>query len=1260
MPIIANGQVVGVQITRPGSGYTSAPTVTFSISPLGVPETATATAVLSGSQVASVTMTFGGSGYLAGAELELQLQTDDLRGDAGITAADNMIPKPAKDSITLVANAMDFTVPLNLAGTGIGYAGALNSISGINVWNAPVTIGGAAIGVEPDPNQAPTAGYLATDYSLTVEGGGSSSIGSASKVGNTVTITVAGTLPSSFTQGASVTINGLGVGYNGTFAISSAGANSFTYTSGTVNLATITNEGVASRDISGGSLTKVGGGDLILPTANTYTSFTDVYAGWITVENNQSLGLQNPSLPQTQQPYTTVENGAAVMLKPVAAAGATALPFLTLPNNFNITGLGITDHDILINQGGAIENLDGTNVLTGIIQLQDENNVGAGIGVEQVFPLGGIDTIPSQLTLTGPLWNSQEVTAPASTIFADAQPNLYPNVTGGGIVKLGSQRLIIQGPGTYLGNDAIDAGAILLQNDTGLGAGAYVNSEGTTVDPTTTVDLGASLELGNSVNSQNGGLAGGLAVYGEGLVINGIGDESVAVVAITNAGSGYQSVPTVNFSGGGGTGAAGIAIVKNGEVVGVEMTNVGSGYTSAPTVTLTGGNPTGTAATAVASLPLGDLGPITVLTSAGMTTGPFNDPIFATDNLWAGPITLASPSNFDVQANGRLVVTGSIGDATNPITAAAESGTTVTITAANPFLADFQANPQAAPLVSVTGLSPAGYNGTFIVTSATATQFTYTDLAGLGAATVSSNAAAAASGTLNMVDTGEVDLYGINSYSGTTYVDQGVLSIGANQALGATGTASVQVLTLTNPVSDATQFNLQFGSLPTNVTPTITYTGFTSIDTQAIANALDNLPTVNGAPDLGGNATVTEPSPGVFTVTFGGSLLGFPQPQMVASLVSGSGTGNVATTVINPGGGGTVINSDASLQIAGSDDIPGEPLLVTGNGDTSAPNVPTQWFPVGPAPITSGQTNNSDPVTGRVTGVVSDPNDPNIIYIATAGGGAWKTIDGGQSWHQIFDSIPDVQTIDVAQDGTTFTLGFTGPDSTGTSVTDTTIPITYSAADPDQTAAAIQAALNDPNTMTNIGGVDGLVTVTQAADAAGGTLFTVTFQGTLAGQNITQLQQTVTGGSGTVTVATVETGTAPQFALYCGAIAMDPTDSNIIYLGTGKANNSADSFYGTGLYRSTDGGITWSLMVGASETSPGTDINPFLGKGINAITIDVGSSANPLLRTIYVADGDATPGQDEIQNLPGGGYTISFIGANINGTTVIDVTPAEG
>jgi len=53
----------------------------------------------------------------------------------------------------------------------------------------------------------------------------------------------------------------------------------------------------------------------------------------------------------------------------------------------------------------------------------------------------------------------------------------------------------------------------------------------------------------------------------------------------------------------------------------------------------------------------------------------------------------------------------------------------------------------------------------------------------------------------------------------------------------------------------------------------------------------------------------------------------------------------------------------------------------------------------------------------------------------------------------------------------------------------------------------------------------------------------------------------------------------PQFeneaALSCGAVAVDPSNPETVWVGTGEANAGSYSFFGLGIYRSDDGGSTW-------------------------------------------------------------------------------------
>ena len=56
-----------------------------------------------------------------------------------------------------------------------------------------------------------------------------------------------------------------------------------------------------------------------------------------------------------------------------------------------------------------------------------------------------------------------------------------------------------------------------------------------------------------------------------------------------------------------------------------------------------------------------------------------------------------------------------------------------------------------------------------------------------------------------------------------------------------------------------------------------------------------------------------------------------------------------------------------------------------------------------------------------------------------------------------------------------------------------------------------------------------------------------------------------------------------QPLLPVGAIAAHPTDSSIVYVGTGEANGAGYSYDGDGVFRTTDGGATWQAM-GLADT----------------------------------------------------------------------------
>jgi len=125
--------------------------------------------------------------------------------------------------------------------------------------------------------------------------------------------------------------------------------------------------------------------------------------------------------------------------------------------------------------------------------------------------------------------------------------------------------------------------------------------------------------------------------------------KSVQQVVITNPGAGYTLAPTLQITGGGGSGAAGTVFIGDGTVGVVTITSEGSGYTTAPTVTITG--PTGVGTTATAEAVVSTAGTLTSINITNAGAGYTSSPT----------ITIGDPS-LDNSGNYKFneVVTGSI------------------------------------------------------------------------------------------------------------------------------------------------------------------------------------------------------------------------------------------------------------------------------------------------------------------------------------------------------------------------------------------------------------------------------------------------------------------------------------------------------------------------------------------------------------------------------------------------------------------------
>jgi photosystem II stability/assembly factor-like uncharacterized protein len=222
---------------------------------------------------------------------------------------------------------------------------------------------------------------------------------------------------------------------------------------------------------------------------------------------------------------------------------------------------------------------------------------------------------------------------------------------------------------------------------------------------------------------------------------------------------------------------------------------------------------------------------------------------------------------------------------------------------------------------------------------------------------------------------------------------------------------------------------------------------------------------------------------------------------------------------------------------------------------TAIPLNPASWTPVGPAPITGGQTPGNQPVSGRIAALAAHPTDPDTIYIAAAGGGVWKTIDGGTHWTPLTDDQPTL---------------FMGA-------------IALAPSNPDIIYAGTGEANNSPNN-------------------------------TFYGRGI--LKSTNAGASWTLL------GTAQFDRQAISEIRVDPTDPNNVYVAVGGPQTNGldrDTGINTGIWRSTDGGLTFiNTTTRISTTAAFTDleIDPLNPNILYASVGDLfGDAANGVYKT---------------------------------------------
>jgi photosystem II stability/assembly factor-like uncharacterized protein len=201
---------------------------------------------------------------------------------------------------------------------------------------------------------------------------------------------------------------------------------------------------------------------------------------------------------------------------------------------------------------------------------------------------------------------------------------------------------------------------------------------------------------------------------------------------------------------------------------------------------------------------------------------------------------------------------------------------------------------------------------------------------------------------------------------------------------------------------------------------------------------------------------------------------------------------------------------------------------------------------------------------GRIHDIEVDPTDPTTIYVATASGGIWKTTNRGTFWFPIFDAMPENTFGDLAIAPSNPKVIYAGSGEQNNRQSSSWGSGVYKSTD----AGATWTHLGLEET-TSIGKV--IVHPTNpdvVYVAAVGNLWKASPE--------RGVYKTTDGGKSWTRILYVDTLTGAT------DLAMDPRNPNVLYAATYQRLRSAFGFNGGGpgsaLYKTTDGGTTWSKL----------------------------------------------------------------------------------
>ena len=259
--------------------------------------------------------------------------------------------------------------------------------------------------------------------------------------------------------------------------------------------------------------------------------------------------------------------------------------------------------------------------------------------------------------------------------------------------------------------------------------------------------------------------------------------------------------------------------------------------------------------------------------------------------------------------------------------------------------------------------------------------------------------------------------------------------------------------------------------------------------------------------------------------------------------------------------------------------------------------VGTAWSPRGPSPIATGTRDDN----GMTTAIAVHPGDSQIIYIGTAGGGVWKSGDGGETWRPLFDrqvSLGIGEPLGLALDPNDADVLYVGTSGRGR-----VSPQRQAGLFKSMDGGASWVLLGSGYPVENTGNAAIFSTDSINAiivDPSNSAVVCLASSSGVwrsgdAGQNWTR-------GTGSI-------GDARSLVLD----PTSPTGARILYAG----------ITGQGVIRSTDGGQNWTQILNSATPAVAAALAAVAGTTINQVVLDLAPPTSPPpaggIQVIYVA-----------------------------------------